>query len=125
MRFALRWTILSLRIGIGLYAVGFAVNRWLWYENLAPRSDARICGTCFMGSVGAPVELGLLGLPLIAGAFANGRGGLVIGPWLAAILGVLLSFSIVGVPLFLFAYYALILAYLRVGFAMPQLRAQT
>ena len=92
---------------VSLLAIYFAVHRWLWYQSLPRRADARICGNCFLGSVGVPIELGLLGGVFILQRLLGIRSDGSAAWWLIAAFGVCTSPLISGVPIFAIAFLGL------------------
>jgi hypothetical protein len=101
-----------LPLAIGILGVWFAVERWVWFHALPRRASARWCGNCFLAAVGVPTELGLLGVLVVAASIVEipNRNRNVIW-WFCAVLGVFLTPEVVGVPLFAFAFLALLLPF--------------
>lgn len=97
-----------LLFGFSLLAIYFAVHRWLWYLSLPRRADARICGNCFLASVGAPIELGLLGIVFILRHLLGIRSDGSAAWWLIAAFGVCTTAMVIGVPCFAIAFVGLL-----------------
>jgi hypothetical protein len=98
----------GLRIALGLVGIWFAFYQWLWFLKLPKHASARFCGNCFLGAVGIPIELGLLGLLLAAGPLLGihfGRDRLV--DWGLAAIGVLMTPYVLGVPVFVVSFLCL------------------
>jgi hypothetical protein len=92
MDLSFRWTATILRVTIGLTGIGFAAKQWLWFRTLPRFAAARFCGNCFLGTVGMPTELGLLGLVLLAGVLVKApHRPLHAMYWCSAILGIALA----------------------------------
>lgn len=99
-----------------LLGVWFAVERWSWFHALPRRASARYCLNCFLGSVGVPTELGLLGILVMASSLLQIPYRRNVTWWSCAALGVLLTPAVVGAPLFAFACLALMLPITRALF---------
>ena len=94
---------------MGTAGVWFGVERWPWFRRLPRFADARLCGNCFLASVGVPSEIGLLGLLLVAVLALRVRpNGTDILWWCCALVGVLLTPFIIGVPVFTYSFIALV-----------------
>jgi len=110
----------GLRIALSLSAVWFAVEKWFWFQTLPKHSSARFCGNCFLAAVGIPIELGLLGLLVIAASLLGipfrGENSIY---WCTAAVGVFLTPSIIGVPLFAIAFLVLMLPAISALFMLP------
>lgn len=91
----------------------FAADRWFWFNALPPRASPRWCGNCFLGAVGIPTEVGLLGALLVVGSIAMIHTRRDICSWIAAILGIALTNAGIGVVLFTAAYGALVTSRLK------------
>lgn len=95
---------------LGVFAVWFAVERWLWFHTLPRHASPRFCGNCFLAAVGVPTELGLLGLFVIGVSFLKVRFCLEhVSYCCFAAVGVFLTPAIIGVPVFAFGFLSLVL----------------
>lgn len=85
------------------------VDAWVWYLNSPEFTDARLCGNCFLASVGVATELGLIGLLMILRQLMNPT-RISTDPVFAFLLvaGILSTPMLAGVPLFVFAYWVLL-----------------
>src|SRR2546423_151467 len=99
-----------LPMALGVLGIWFAVERWFWFHTLPRHASARICGNCFLAAVGVPTELGLLGLLVLSVSLLKipYRNRNVIH-WCCAAAGIFLTPAVIGVPLFAFAFLALML----------------
>jgi hypothetical protein len=90
-------------------AVGFAVQRWLWFRTLPRFSPVRFCGNCFLGVMGVPTELALLALlwafVSLLGIRSDGDEAVY---WCSALAGILLTPFVIGMPVFVFGFLALV-----------------
>src|SRR5258708_5623685 len=59
------------RAALGSALCWWAVRTWLWFRLLPLRSDARMCGNCFLSSVGVPVACGAIGAILLLQIFSS------------------------------------------------------
>ena len=99
-----------LPMAFGALGIWFAFERWSWFHTLPRHASARFCGNCFLAAVGVPTELGLLGLLVLAISLLKiPYGNRNVIPWCGAAIGIFLTPAIIGVPLFAFAFLALML----------------
>jgi len=90
----------------GLVLVGLAIWQWVWYAQLPPHASARWCGNCYLGAVGIPTEIALLGLLLIVHAAAEIPHECKLD-WALAIIGIFLTPYLIGLPFFAGAFLML------------------
>lgn len=76
------------------------------YTHLPPMASARVCGNCFLGTIGLSAELALLGLLLSAKFHLKVRARQLLD-WFCAALGVICTPYIIGVPIFVYAFLEL------------------
>ena len=105
----LPFLVSGLRMAFGVLGIWFAVERWFWFHTLPKYASARFCGNCFLAAVGVPTELGLVGLLVLAVSslkipYCNRN----VVLWGCAVLGIFLTPQLIGVPLFAFAFLALL-----------------
>lgn len=98
------------RIALGLAAILFAGVQWAWFQRLPQSAFARRCGNCLLAAVGVPIEMGLVGLVVVAAALSGVRWGWRCRPldgWVSVTLGTLLTPYVLGLPLFAFGLLVL------------------
>jgi hypothetical protein len=100
------------KLSLAALGVWFALERWFWFLAEPHQPDVRICGNCFIGLVAAPIEIGLLGLLLSASVLFRIPGSRTgAGDWWLATGGILLTPSLIGLPVFAVAYLSLLLSH--------------
>src|SRR5215813_8813779 len=100
----MRWLTLLL----GIAGVWIGVERWLWFQRLPRCASAHWCGNCFAGFVLMPSEIGILGLLLVVASLMRIRPTRSDIPWwCCAVVGVLLTPLIIGVPVFAVSFLLL------------------
>jgi hypothetical protein len=100
-----RWFSLAFG-GAGMW---LGAERWLWYRKLPRFSAPRLCGNCFLTAVGMPHEIGLLGLILVSRSIMGVDWNRDDIPWLyGALIGVYSTPAVVGLPIFVICFLALI-----------------
>ncbi len=105
-----------LPLTLAVLAICVAVERWLWFQTLPRLPDARLCGNCFLAAVGIPIELGMLGSITASSCLLKIPFRSRFSSWCCAVVGVLLTPAVFGVPLFAFAFLALALSIAKAGF---------
>jgi hypothetical protein len=80
-----------------------------------PARSSTICGNCFLAVIGVPTELGLTGLLVVAvSLFKIPYCSTNVFYWCCAMIGVALTPAVIGLPLFAFAFLALLLPVMNV-----------
>src|SRR5262245_5447577 len=94
--------LIAVTFGVSTFA--FAVERWLWYSQLPLHREARICGNCFLTTVGIPTEVALMGtlLMLIVAVRVRFTADDAFR-WCCMVAGALLTPWIIGLPIFGFS----------------------
>jgi hypothetical protein len=83
----------------------------------------RICGNCFLGAVGVPTELALLGLLWMFVSFLGIRSDRRDAfYWCCALVGIPFSPAIVGLPMFVFGFLAIVFLTMKRLFIRTVLR---
>ena len=102
------------KLSLAAFGVWFALERWFWFLAEPRQSGVRICGNCFLGMVAAPIEIGLLGLLLIASVLLRiPRRHTGAGDWWLAAGCILLTPFLIGLPVFAIAYLSLLLSHAK------------
>src|ERR1035438_6482760 len=110
LRITARW----IQILLSVVPVCFAIERLVWLRHLPRSASARWCGNCLMGAVGVPIEVGLLGIVWVTAALLRVRWSSIDAVWwCSAVVGIVLSPLILGVPVFVFALVALLWSTLK------------
>jgi hypothetical protein len=120
MALILRISIRFLLSFAGLVGIWFAVNRWLWFRTLPTTLFTRRCGNCFLGAVGVPTELGLLGLILTLALVLRIRWRhTMLLDWSCAVAGIWFTPEVIGVPLFAIGLLRLVVPIAKGTFERP------
>ena len=83
---------------VGLAAVAFAVDRWIWFQSVPASSWTRRCGNCQAAALWVSLEIGVAGFLAAAAVAASLRphqGDIVL--WMVLALGILTTPAVVGV----------------------------
>jgi len=88
--------------------MAFAAHRWKWYCSVPKELSRRWCGNGTLGTIGIPLELGIVGALILLQLASGGRARVPVDGWLLLGCGVFGTTFVVGLPFFLYGVaYAL------------------